>query len=126
MRVVINMSIINLPSESLAQDSGISTIRRDQYNSVSIINPAGGGVAAFEFTIPANSWFTPRLSYFTFKFRISKGVAQAPLETTDARIGDDGNVQFRSLPATNCVATLSHMLNGVQVEIAQLCRKLVP
>mgnify|MGYP000034393870 CR=1 FL=1 len=110
------MSIFNLPTESLAQDSGISTIRRDQYASISIINPAGGGVAAFEFANPANNWFTPRLSYFTFRFRISKGVAHAPLEATDARIGDDGNIQFRSLPAANCVATLSHMPNGVQVE----------
>ena len=99
------VSIFNLSTESLAQDSGISTIRRDQYNSVSIINPAGGGVAAFEFTSPANSWFTPRPSYFTLQFRISKGVAQAPLETTNARIEDDGNVQFRSLPAANCIAT---------------------
>ncbi len=117
------MSIFNLPTESLAQDSGISTIRRDQYNSVSIINPAGGGVAAFEFTSPANSWFTPRLSYFTFKFRTSKGAGQAPLDTTDALIGkylhisvSEGDVQFRGLLAANCVQGLAHMINGAQIK----------
>ncbi len=117
------MSIFNLPTESLAQDSGISTIRRDQYSSVSIINPGGGGVAVFEFTSPANSWFTPRLSYFTFKFHITKGIAQAPLEVYDSTIGADvhssliqGGVQFRSLPAANCVQDFSHMLQGDQIE----------
>ena len=117
------MSIFSLPTESLAQDSGISTIRRDQYNSVSIINPTGGGVAAFEFTSPANSWFCPRLSYFTFKFHISKGAIQAPLDEYDSTIGahlhtsvTQGGVQFRSLPGSNCVQGLSHMINGVQVE----------
>ncbi len=114
------MSIFNLPTTGLAQDTGISAIRRDQYNSVSIINPAGGGVAAFEFTSPANSWFTPRLSYFTFKFHISKGAVQAPLDMYDLATGADvhtsltqGGVQFRSLPAANCVQGLSHMINGV-------------
>ncbi len=117
------MSIFNLPTQGLAQDTGISAIRRDQVNSVSVINPTGGGVAAFEFQSPANSWFIPRLSYFTFKFYITKGPAGSPLDDFDGVIAADlhtsvteGGVQFRSLPASNVVQGLSHMINGVQVE----------
>ncbi len=80
------MSIFNLPTQGLAQDTGISAIRRDQYNSVSVINPHGGGVAAFEFQSPANSWFIPRLSYLTFNFYVTKSANGTALDEFNAVI----------------------------------------
>ena len=63
------MSMFALPTTSSPSDTGVSSVRVDEFAPVSTVNPDGGGTVAFECTSPANSFWCPRLSYFKFGSR---------------------------------------------------------
>jgi len=116
------MSMFSLPTTSSPSDTGVSSVRVDEFAPVSTVNADGGGTVAFECTSPANSFWCPRLSYFNFRLKVlarkSDGTTGA-LTSTDSAAGDTaevGNVQFRSYPAAACVQSFSHSINGVTVE----------
>ena len=117
------MSMFALPTTSSPSDTGVSSVRVDEFAPVSTVNPDGGGTVAFECTSPANSFWCPRLSYFNFRLRVlsrkSDGTTEA-LTHLDAGTGGGsmggGNIQFRSYPAAACVQSFSHSINGVTVE----------
>ena len=116
------MSMFSLPTTSSPSDTGVSSVRVDEFAPVSTVNADGGGTVAFECTSPANSFWCPRLSYFNFRLKVvarnSDGTTGA-LTSTDATAANDastGTVQFRSYPAAACVQSFSHSINGVTVE----------
>ena len=61
------MSMFSLPTTSSPSDTGVSSVRVDEFAPVSTVNADGGGTVAFECTSPANSFWCPRLSYFNFQ-----------------------------------------------------------
>ena len=63
------MSMFSLPTTSSPSDTGVSSVRVDEFAPVSTVNADGGGTVAFECTSPANSFWCPRLSYFNFGSR---------------------------------------------------------
>ena len=114
--------MFSLPTTSSPSDTGVSSVRVDEFASVSTVNPGGGRAVGFECTSPANSFWCPRLSYFNFRLKIvprkSDGTTE-PLNATDATVQNlatTGNVQFRSYPAAACIQSFSHSTNGVPVE----------
>ena len=116
------MSMFSLPTTSSPSDTGVSSVRVDEFAPVSTVNADGGGTVAFECTSPANSFWCPRLSYFNFRLNVvarnSDGTTGA-LTSTDSATGDTGPVgavQFRSYPAAAAVQSFSHSINGVAVE----------
>ena len=117
------MSMFALPTTSSPSDTGVSSVRVDEFAPVSTVNPDGGGTVAFECTSPANSFWCPRLSHFNFRLKVvtrnSDGTTGA-LTSIDAGTGGGsmggGNVQFRSYPAAACGQSFSHSINGVTVE----------
>jgi hypothetical protein len=116
------MSMFSLPTTSSPSDTGVSSVRVDEFAPVSTVNADGGGTVAFECTSPANSFWCPRLSYFNFRLKVTSrkadGTAEA-LTSTDASSSNlvtAGTVQFRSYPAAACVQSFSHSINGVTVE----------
>lgn len=116
------MSMFSLPTTSSPSDTGVSSVRVDEFAPVSTVNPEGGGTVAFECTSPANSFWCPRLSYFMFRLKVTSRDANGDpeaLTSTDAADNDSataGAVQFRSYPAAACVQSFSHSINGVTVE----------
>ena len=56
------MSMFALPTTSSPSDTGVSSVRVDEFAPVSTVNADGGGTMAFECTSPANSIWCPRLS----------------------------------------------------------------
>lgn len=116
------MSMFSLPTTSSPSDTGVSSVRVDEFAPVSTVNPEGGGTVAFECTSPANSFWCPRLSYFNFRLKVTSRKADASAEaltSTDATASNlvtTGTVQFRSYPAAACVQSFSHSINGVTVE----------
>ena len=84
------MSMFALPTTSSPSDTGVSSVRVDEFAPVSTVNPDGGGTVAFECTSPANSFWCPRLSYFNFRLRVqsrkSDGTTEA-LTHLDAGTG---------------------------------------
>ena len=114
--------MFSLPTTSSPSDTGVSSVRVDEFAPVSTVNADGGGTVAFECTSPANSFWCPRLSYFNFRLKVTSrkadGTAEA-LTSTDASSSNlvtAGTVQFRSYPAAACVQSFSHSINGVTVE----------
>ena len=116
------MSMFSLPTTSSPSDTGVSSVRVDEFAPVSTVNADGGGTVAFECTSPANSFWCPRLSYFNFRLKVTSRKADASAEaltSTDATAANavtTGAVQFRSYPAAACVQSFSHSINGVTVE----------
>ena len=119
------MSIFAQPTQSMPQETGISSVRVDQVSSISTVNPNGGGTVAFEMTSPANSYFVPRMSYWNFRLTVTKGINGDALDETDGQISDtelyntsvtQGGVQFKAYPAAQMVQCVSHQINGVSVE----------
>ena len=112
------MSMFALPTASSPSDTGVSSVRVDEFAPVSTVNPAGGGTVAFECTSPANSFWCPRLSYFLFRLKVTERDANGSKVVPQAVDGgySDGYVQFRSYPAAACAQSLSHSINGVTVE----------
>ena len=115
--------MFSLPTTSSPSDTGVSSVRVDEFAPVSTINADGGGTVAFECTSPANSFWCPRLSYFNFRLKVvarnSDGTTGA-LTSIDAGTGGGsiggGTVQFRSYPAAAAVQSFSHSINGATVE----------
>ena len=108
-----------LPTASSPSDTGVSSVRVDEFAPVSTVNPAGGGTVAFECTSPANSFWCPRLSYFLFRLKVTERDVngnEVALSEVDGTSGMSGSVQFRSYPAAACVQSFSHSINGVTVE----------
>ena len=117
------MSMFALPTTSSPSDTGVQSVRVDEFAPVSSVRADGGGTVAFECTSPANSFFCPRLSYFLFRLRVtslnSDTTTRDALTSTDAAVGNTtalGAVQFRSYPAACVVQSFSHSINGVSVE----------
>ena len=116
------MSMFSLPTTSSPSDTGVSSVRVDEFAPVSTVNADGGGTVAFECTSPANSFWCPRLSYFNFRLKVCSRKADGATEpltstdTTDSDLVTTGTVQFRSYPAAACVQSFSHSINGVTVE----------
>ena len=116
------MSMFSLPTTSSPSDTGVSSVRVDEFAPVSTVNADGGGTVAFECTSPANSFWCPRLSYFNFRLKVmarksGRDDRSAHLDGLCCRRhGTVGNVQFRSYPAAACVQSFSHSINGVTVE----------
>jgi len=116
------MSMFSLPTTSSPSDTGVSSVRVDEFAPVSTVNANGGGTVAFECTSPANSFWCPRLSYFNFRLKVTSrdnSGNKIPLTSADAVDTDSataGTVQFRSYPAAACVQSFSHSINGVTVE----------
>ena len=114
--------MFSLPTTSSPSDTGVSSVRVDEFAPVSTVNADGGGTVAFECTSPANSFWCPRLSYFNFRLKVTSrkadGTAEAltSTDTTDSDLVTTGTVQFRSYPAAACVQSFSHSINGVTVE----------
>ena len=79
------MSIFAQPTQSMPQETGISSVRVDQVSSISTVNPNGGGTVAFEMTSPANSYFVPRISYWNFRLTVTKGINGDALDETDGQ-----------------------------------------
>ena len=115
------MPMFSLPTTSSPSDTGVSSVRVDEFAPVSTINADGGGTVAFECTSPANSFRCPRLSYFNFRLKVtsrnSDGTTEAlnATDATDTDLVTTGTVQFRSYPAAACVQSFSHSVNGVTV-----------
>ena len=114
------MSIFAQPTQSMPQETGISSVRVDQVSSISTVNPNGGGTVAFEMTSPANSYFVPRMSYWNFRLTVTKGINGDALDETDGQISDtelyntsvtQGGVQFKAYPAAQMVQCVSHQIN---------------
>ena len=112
------MSMFALPTTSSPSDTGVSSVRVDEFSPVSTVNAAGGGTVAFECTPPANSSWCPRPSYFMFRLKVTTrdaGGNKIVLESTNGGYSD-GYVQFRSYPAAAYVQSFSHSISGVTVE----------
>jgi len=112
------MSMFALPTTSSLSDTGVSSVRVDEFAPVSTVNAAGGGTVAFECTSPASSFWCPRLSYFLFRLKVTERDVsgnKVALSATDSNYSD-GYVQFRSYPPAACVQSFSHSINGVTVE----------
>ena len=79
--------MVSLPATSSPSDTGVSSVRVDEFAPVSTVNADGGGAVAFECTSPANSFWCPRLSYFNFRLKVTSRKADASAEaltSTDA------------------------------------------
>ena len=105
------MSIFQLPTVASPSDTGVGSIRNDEYAPSGAINPNGSGTVAFEFQSPANSYWVPRLSYINVRLKVTKSAALSPLEEADGGIVDfatsvvAGAVQFRTNPVSTLVNT---------------------
>ena len=116
------MPMFSLPTTSSPSDTGVSSVRVDEFAPASTVNADGGGTVAFECTSPANSFWCPRLSYFNIRLKVTSRKADGTTEaltSTDAsssNLATAGTVQFRSYPAAACVQSFSHSINGVTVE----------
>ena len=88
------MSMFSLPTTSSPSDTGVSSVRVDEFAPVSTINADGGGTVAFECTSPANSFWCPRLSYFNFRLKVASRKADGTAEASKAN-GSNGSSGFR-------------------------------
>ena len=58
------MSMSALPTTSPPSDTGVQSVRVDEFAPVSSVRADGGGTVAFECTSPASSFFLPSLIVF--------------------------------------------------------------
>ena len=96
--------MFSLPTTQLSSDTGVSSVRVDEFAPVSTVNADGGGTVAFECTSPANSFWCPRLSYFNFRLKVTSrkadGTAEA-LTSTDATAYKSSDDRHRAIPVVS-------------------------
>ena len=93
--------MFSLPTTSSPSDTGVSSVRVDEFAPVSTVNADGGGTVAFECTSPANSFWCPRLSYFNFRLKVTSRKADASAEaltSTDATAYKFSDDRHRAIP----------------------------